>query len=1108
MPQFSQIASLVQFGTQLAERNKNVSSADSPNFRDIGPGGAHKSASTSLIRPLREVKKKRHIPKWDSSTNTPASPSRSTQPPPIGQHKSTKNTSTATATTGSESTPCLPRTQALDKAQRHAGGERPVVYFTPSSTLTLPQAAKHQKPSAGMGDTLTTTCGSESTLNWPQATSTTTHAKKNQRPGGEAVTAYPHDSSPSSWSQSASPSHAKNKLSTTDYGNLTISTTTGSPSNVVSKLEALDQVKSVRIQALEKSLYESFDDGRNRSEDDEPPPSTPASPKNLKEGYLAERQLKIATQEHKDRKKYVEQVSIKIEAHERKRSMIMQELLTARSPKSPHEKQREWELQHVLTKINCNLKKEQAALDAQAKEINDLKNLIRTLVFKVESWRNLKREQRIQKSADALDSAKQNPSTWKKHHRTNLSLNEEMLLQLSGYGVRDLTWNNLHSDEIAHLLTFSPRTAISLTLIRCKGSKEKAFKYMDINENGRVSAKELRDSLVSLKIPWEKMLREAGLPRPNNPLSLYRLYDVYDNAPELEVSNLFGNFEGVRPHEEDLNRCSTPDAWSKWCKNTSLGRRGKRKPLWYIDKTSMDEVLQTRNSAVAAETRKEWMKATIQRLKAHGVPGTACRELVARHLPRGKGPKDCHGIHLIDSKTVQAERKAYNDKVQRPVKKIQTLVKDMMVQRRELSQARTDLYNVAFPHSDSESETESECEPITERDAMLELEEERKRALVQDFVSPIEKKAGKGKDAAKEDEGPSITDPLASDPEVLKKMKEYSVSQRVSNKCLKEFRKYDLNFSDSMEKGEFMRYIRDHAHGESLSESDYESAWREVLYYLDKKDKQEDVTKGMEAVFKAVNLDKQARKEVGYIQFLVWYADKEARLARSSPFQAIEPEKQEGEAPPNGPSVQAVESEKQEGEAPPNGPSVQAVEPEKQEGEAPPNGPSIQAVESEKQEGEAPPNGPSVQAVEPEKQEGEAPPNGPSVQAVEPEVHAVPSSISASFPPSSKAGSLSAGSNNSVVNSACGTEATNEVLDNETYSDAAVHAMFENVVPTPPSITASFPPSSNAGSLSAGSNNSAVNSARNTEATNEVIDNETYSDAAVHAMFENVVGDA
>ena len=39
-------------------------------------------------------------------------------------------------------------------------------------------------------------------------------------------------------------------------------------------------------------------------------------------------------------------------------------------------------------------------------------------------------------------------------------------------------------------------------------------------------------------------------------------------------------------------------------------------------------------------TNAQWMRETMQRLREHGMTDGVCRELVAPHLPRGKGPKD------------------------------------------------------------------------------------------------------------------------------------------------------------------------------------------------------------------------------------------------------------------------------------------------------------------------------------------------------------------------------------------------------------------------------------------------------------------------------------
>merc|ERR1719487_2829093 len=145
-------------------------------------------------------------------------------------------------------------------------------------------------------------------------------------------------------------------------------------------------------------------------------------------------------------------------------------------------------------------------------------------------------------------------------------------------------------------------------------------------------------------------------------------------------------------------RAMTPTtAYGLWAKATdrALPMHRYRRPRWVPDRSAgIQELLHRRDITLRVQEQRVWMKATIQRLKHNGFTDAACRELVAKHLPRGKGPRDALGFARLDERQVKAERKLYMEKVNLNARRVQKIVWDLGSQRRQLKGAVNDLWNV------------------------------------------------------------------------------------------------------------------------------------------------------------------------------------------------------------------------------------------------------------------------------------------------------------------------------------------------------------------------------------------------------------------------------
>lgn len=97
---------------------------------------------------------------------------------------------------------------------------------------------------------------------------------------------------------------------------------------------------------------------------------------------------------------------------------------------------------------------------------------------------------------------------------------------------------------------------------------------------------------------------------------------------------------------------------------------------------------------VADQRRR--MAAMIRRLKMQGKSDARCRECVAKHLPRGSGPKDRDDVQTFSAMEVRMCRRAYHDPIISDARNIQKSIYDMREQRRHLTGARQKLWSITM----------------------------------------------------------------------------------------------------------------------------------------------------------------------------------------------------------------------------------------------------------------------------------------------------------------------------------------------------------------------------------------------------------------------------
>lgn len=251
------------------------------------------------------------------------------------------------------------------------------------------------------------------------------------------------------------------------------------------------------------------------------------------------------------------------------------------------------------------------------------------------------------------------------------------------------------------------RDLIRLKMIESCGSEFKAYKSLDYNLNGEVSITEFTDGLDRLKVPWREI---TGFKSRND---LFKLFDV-DESGSLDLREIFPE-EAAR--QAAPKRVSTPEAWHHWVKNNRDCTGKSRPAMWVRDiEGNLADLMTSQKSTDKVIWKRRWMKETMRRLKHNGKSDARCRELCAHHLPRGQGPKDIQGVNTFTAADFRACRRSYNEKLQRPVRKIQKVVYDLRAQRRDLNESRHKLY------------------AITEAVQKKKAEEERKKRLAEGIM--------------------------------------------------------------------------------------------------------------------------------------------------------------------------------------------------------------------------------------------------------------------------------------------------------------------------------------------------------------------------------------
>lgn len=237
------------------------------------------------------------------------------------------------------------------------------------------------------------------------------------------------------------------------------------------------------------------------------------------------------------------------------------------------------------------------------------------------------------------------------------------------------------------------------------GSHQAAFRRLDTNGNGAISLSEFADGVSGLGVDWKKI---TGL-RTSRELFKAFCADQDGRADGvITFKKLFPDFTTEEPA-----RVTTPEFWKQWCRQNQDIEMPLRSPKWQPANAEeeLDILFGAAKSSEEGTQVRKWMSGTIRRLKNRGKSDARCREVVARHLPRGTGPKDREDVQTFSKAEVKACRKAYIDEVNDPVRNIQKVVYAMREQRRTLHESRQKLWAATV-------------QPLL----MKQLEEERKLA--------------------------------------------------------------------------------------------------------------------------------------------------------------------------------------------------------------------------------------------------------------------------------------------------------------------------------------------------------------------------------------------
>lgn len=230
------------------------------------------------------------------------------------------------------------------------------------------------------------------------------------------------------------------------------------------------------------------------------------------------------------------------------------------------------------------------------------------------------------------------------------------------------------------------RNTIRRQMSEAAGSARAAFKTLNLSGSGNITLGEFADGVARLGVQWREL---TGLRTARN---LFKFFDLNRDGI-LDFAELFPEDakRGATPE-----RVSTPEFWSRWCRETDANPSEKRGPKW--NPRDAEEKLEafrrhgtdTQNGA----DRRRWMTVTMTNLKHNGKSSSRCREIVAAHLPRGTGPPDQHEVQTFSDADVRGCRKTYRDKELGHARSIQKTVGELRETRHELHDFRKKLWKV------------------------------------------------------------------------------------------------------------------------------------------------------------------------------------------------------------------------------------------------------------------------------------------------------------------------------------------------------------------------------------------------------------------------------
>lgn len=403
--------------------------------------------------------------------------------------------------------------------------------------------------------------------------------------------------------------------------------------------------------------------------------------------------------------------------------------------------------------------------------------------------------------------------------------------------------------QMAELANMSPRTYLADSLIAVHGSAKEATKKMDVNGNGKVSLLEFQYGLSSLNLP------------PKRVLQLFSHFDL-DASKELSLREIFGDARADLEEQEEERVLTPCTMWQNWYKNmkkTQVRETGtiNREPKWIPSRSQLiSDLVQQRDQTQMIQDRKMWMKATMKRLKGRGLTDSACRELVAQHLPRGQGPKDSSGVRRLDKNTVKTERKGYIEKVQQNVNKIEKIVTDLSTQKTELRGAVRDLWSV----TEKIQLARQEAEMLASGLGGLSLFGKKDGGGSVEDAHAANSKAEEEKQKAKEKEDAMIKECCSK----------FNIPNDEARNIKDEFDMLDKDNSGWIEKAEFISLMQKRQQA-PLTEVDIENHWRGILRY--KSSFSDHVGSGKEAIFDIIMKGDASKNQthIAFEHFLVWY---------------------------------------------------------------------------------------------------------------------------------------------------------------------------------------------------------------------------------------------